>query len=98
MQRDLLNIRPARRRDYRDLAARAVPVAESLPASQGRGGHPRGVIFALLHHSSASRRGAVAVLGEQHRITRLLLTPKQVRLLSINDTAHLEGRLDLHAH
>lgn len=100
MQRDLLNIRPPGGENYRDLAARAVPWLEGLPASGKVAAVTHGgVIFALLHHIVGVAGGAQwRFLASNTGITRLLLTPKQVRLLSINDTAHLEGRLDLHAH
>lgn len=100
MQRDLLNIRPPGGENYRDLAARAVPWLASLPAS-GRVAAVThgGVIFALLHHIVGVSGGANWRFSASNTgVTRLRLGSGQVRLLSINDTAHLESRPDLHAY
>jgi len=99
MQRDLLNVRPPGGENYRDLAARAVPWLKSLPES-GRVAAVThgGVIFALLHHivgveGSANWRFSASNTG----VTRLRITATEMRLVSVNDTAHLEAKPDLRA-
>ena len=98
MRRDLFNIRPPGGENYRDLAARAVPWLESLPESGKVAAVTHGgVIFALLHHivgveGAANWRFSADNTG----ITRLRLkdigsTERGVRLITVNDTAHLEA-------
>ena len=100
MQKDLLNVRPPGGENYRDLAARAVPWLESLPDS-GRVAAVThgGVIYALLHHI-VGVSGAVGwrFSASNTGVTRLRLAEGLVRLLSINDTAHLEAKPDLHSY
>lgn len=100
MQKDLLNVRPPGGENYRDLAARAVPWFESLPGSGKVAAVTHGgVIYALLHHivgvsGATSWRFSASNTG----VTRLQLGEGLVRLLSVNDTAHLEAKPDLHAY
>lgn len=105
MQRDLLNVRPPGGENYRDLTARAAPWLESLPKSGKVVAVTHGgVIYALLHH-------IVGVSGVQSwrftasntGVTRLRLSGEQMRIVSVNDTAHLEAnpleaKPDLHAY
>ena len=93
MQRDVLNVRPPGGENYRDLAARVVPWLESLPES-GRVAAVThgGVVYTLLHHIvgvawAANWRFSADNTG----ITRLRLKAEMTRLVSVNDTAHLEA-------
>lgn len=99
MQKDLLNVRPPGGENYRDLGERAVTWLKSLPeAGKVAAVTHGGVIYALLHH-------IVGVEGVQRwrftasntGVTRLRLTAGEVRLLSVNDTAHLDAKPDLHS-
>ncbi len=93
MRRDLLNVRPPGGENYRDLAARTVPWLRSLPGSGKVAAVTHGgVIYTLLHYvvgvEGASRwRFSASNTG----ITKLRLKTGEIRLLSVNDTAHLEA-------
>ena len=93
MRRDLFNVRPPGGENYRDLSARAVPWFRGLPAAGKVAAVTHGgVIFALLHH-------IVGVEGAENwrfsadntGITKLRIKENGVRLVSVNDTAHLEA-------
>ncbi len=93
MKRDLLNVRPPGGENYRDLSARTVPWLRSLPESGKVAAVTHGgVIYSLLHH-------VVGVEGARNwrffasntGITKLRVTENEVRLVSVNDTAHLEA-------
>ena len=93
MQRDVLNIRPPGGENYRDLAARVVPWLESLPAS-GRvvAVTHGGVIYTLLHHVVGVAWAADwRFSADNTGITRLRIRAEMTRLISVNDTAHLEA-------
>ena len=97
MRRDLFNVRPPGGENYRDLAARAVPWLKSLPAAGKVAAVTHGgVIFALLHsivgvEGAATWRFSASNTG----ITKLRLKENEIRLVSINDTAHLEAWAEL---
>lgn len=92
MQRDLVNVRPPGGENYRDLAARAVPWLESLPESGKVVAVTHGgVIYALLHHIvGVSGARSWRFTASNTGVTRLRLSGEQVRIVSVNDTAHLE--------
>ena len=105
MQRDLMSVRPPGGENHRDLAVRAVLWLESLPklgkvvaVTHG------GVIYALLHHIvGASGVQSWRFTTSNTGVTRLRLSGEQVRIVSVNDTAHLEAdptkaKPDLHAY
>lgn len=100
MQRDLLGVRPPDGENYRDLASRTVPWLESLPESGKVAAVTHGgVIYTLLHYivgveGATTWRFSASNTG----ITKIRLKENEVRLLSVNDTAHLEARSELRTH
>ena len=100
MQRDLINVRPPGGENYRDLAARAVPWLESLPESGKVVAVTHGgVIYALLHHIvGVSGAQSWRFMASNTGVTRLQLSGEQVRIVSVNDTAHLDAKPDLHSY
>lgn len=100
VQGDLLNVRPPGGENYRDVGVRAVAWLESLPevgkiAAVTHGG----VIFALLHHVVGVEGGTRWRFSASNTgVTRLRFVGDEVRILSVNDTAHLEPRPDLRTH
>lgn len=100
MQRDLINVRPPGGENYRDLAVRAVPWLESLPESGKVVAVTHGgVIYALLHHIvGVSGAQSWRFMASNTGVTRLQLSGEQVRIVSVNDTAHLDAKPDLHSY
>lgn len=100
MQRDLLNVRPPGGENYRDVGVRAVAWLESLPASGKIAAVTHGgVIFALLHHVVGVEGGTNWRFSAGNTgLTRLKFVGDEVRILGVNDLAHLEPRLDLRAY
>jgi len=57
-----------------------------------------GAIFALLHHIVGVEGGANWRFSASNTgLTRLRITATETRLVSVNDTAHLEAKPDLRA-
>ena len=100
MQGDLLNVRPPGGENYRDVGVRAVAWLESLPASGKIAAVTHGgVIFALLHHVVGAEGGTRWRFSAGNTgVTRLKFVGGEVRILSVNDTAHLEPRPDLRSY
>ncbi len=100
MQGDLLNVRPPGGENYRDVGARAVAWLGSLPASGKIAAVTHGgVIFALLHHVVGVEGGTKWRFSAGNTgVTRLKFIGDEVRILGVNDTAHLEPRPDLRAY
>ena len=97
MQKDSFNVRPPGGENYRDLGARVVSWLASLPrpakvAAVTHGGN----IFALLHHIVGSEETSTWRFSTSNTgVSRVCFSGDEVRLLCINDTAHLESRPDL---
>lgn len=100
MQGDLLNVRPPGGGNYRDVGVRAVAWLESLPISGRIAAVTHGgVIFALLHHVVGVEGGTKWRFSAGNTgVTRLKFIEGEVRILGVNDTAHLEPRPDLRAY
>lgn len=100
MRRDLLNVRPPGGENYRDVGVRAVAWLGSLPKSGKVAAVTHGgVIFALLHHVVGVEGGTKWRFSASNTgITRLKFVGDEVRILGVNDTAHLEPHPDLRTY
>ncbi len=100
MQGDLLNVRPPGGENYRDVGVRATAWLGSLPESGKVAAVTHGgVIFALLHHVVGVEGGTKWRFSASNTgVTRLKFVGGEVRILGVNDVAHLEGRPDLRTY